>query len=504
MKLLNKSTLQQASADAGPNDKNINAGVGIVHLGFGAFHRAHQALITDTLLKEQGGDWKIVGVNNWRAAGKSFAETGVESQFSAQDNLYSVAVGQDESLSLNIVGAIEEVLYSNQVDKILDYMTRESVKVVTLTITEKGYCHFPATGRLNLAHPLIKHDLQHLDQPQSAIGFLVAAIKRRRALDIRPFTPLSCDNLLENGQVLKQVVLDFSQQLDPELHDWIEQNIAFPSSMVDRIVPQTSAEEITRVQEKLGLLDQCCVVTEPFLQWVIEDNFNNDRPAWEKCSIPNILLTADVVPFENMKLRLLNGTHSAMAYLGYLSGYQTISETIDDPLFKQFIRYLMDEEITPSLTVVGIDLNLYKDQLITRYQNSALKHRTWQIAMDGSQKIAPRFLQTIIYDLQHDISNPGLYLALAAWIKYVSGIDEQGETIDVRDPLSEIFAAIWSEHQHNRQQLVEHFLALDAIFPAILANHNGFKQGLVQALGQLLERGAKQSVYDFVGQRICH
>ncbi|WP_432460498.1 mannitol dehydrogenase family protein [Agarivorans sp. QJM3NY_25] len=493
---LNKSSMPSANAASKPTEQSMNAGVGMVHLGFGAFHRAHQALITDTLLKEHGGDWKIVGVCNWGAAGQSIEQTGLEASFANQDNLYTVAVGQDETLSLAIVGAVEQVLFSNQVDAILGYMTQPSVKVVSLTITEKGYCHHPATGRLNLEHPQIQHDLAHLDEPHTAIGFLVAALKKRREDKIAPFTPLSCDNLPHNGVVLQNIILDFAKQLDPKLHDWIAAEVSFPSTMVDRIVPQTSAADQLRVNQALGLEDQQSLVTEPFLQWVIEDKFCNERPAWEKTSIDNIIITDDVTPFEKMKLRLLNGTHSAMAYLGYLAGYQTINQTIQDEAYERFIRYLMDIEISPSLNVEGINLGHYKDSLIARYKNSALKHRTWQIAMDGSQKIPPRFLQTIAYGLQHNIETPGLYLALAAWMKYTRGVDERGAVIDVRDPMAEQFADIWLTNE-SVEEVVEAFLQLSAIFPPKLAKQAAFKANLLHALELLLEKGAKQSVYDF-------
>ncbi|WP_417882956.1 mannitol dehydrogenase family protein [Vibrio rumoiensis] len=495
---LNRVNLEHVTASSLPNQKNLNAKVGIVHLGFGAFHRAHQALITDVAMKEHGGDWKIVGVNNWRAAGKPESETGVEQEFSVQDNLYTVAVGQDDRVDLEVIGAVEEVLFSNQVEKILGYMTDENVKIVSLTITEKGYCHLPSTGHLDINNTLIQHDLQHIDQPHSAIGFLVSAIKTRKEKGIAPFTPLTCDNLPENGHVLKRVVLDFAQRLDPELASWIKENIHFPCSMVDRIVPQTTQDDIHKISKQLGAQDDCCVSTEPFLQWVIEDKFNNERPAWENTSIANIMLTDDVIPFENMKLRLLNGTHSSIAYLGYLAGYQTVSETMADQDFSTFIRYLMDKEISPSVNVKGIDLEAYKDQLIMRYQNTALQHRTWQIAMDGSQKLPQRFLQTIEYGFANDLNVSGLVLAVAAWMKYVSGVDEQAKAIDVRDPLKATFDDIWRTHGDSISDVVSAFLSLDSVFSTELAENSVFKTQLVDALCQLTAHGAKQSVQQFI------
>ncbi len=490
---LSQAYLSEANAAVKPNQKNKQANVGIVHLGFGAFHRAHQALITDAVIKEQGGDWKIVGVT-WSAVDL------VEDMI-AQDCLYSVGVGYNDQLDLNIVGSVETILNSQQIDQVLGYMCDPSVKVVSLTVTEKGYCHNPATGDLDLSHPLVQHDLENIDKPKSAIGFLVSAIRHRYLNGIPPFTPMTCDNLPENGHVLEKVVLQFAKQLDENLYHWMKDNIQFPCTMVDRIVPRTTDNDIERIEKALGVEDKACVMTEPFLQWVIEDKFVNDRPAWEKTSIANVQVTDDVVPFEEMKLRLLNGTHSTMAYLGYLSGYQTVAETIQDPNFKLFIRYLMDIEITPSIKIEGIDLNEYKNQLIERYENTALQHRTWQIAMDGTQKIPQRFLQTIRYSLDNDISIDGLCLALAGWMRYVSGVDEQEQEIDVQDPLKQQLAQVWQQAGSDLEKVVDGFLSLQSVFDKELASNPKFKATLLSALEKLFAEGAKSSVASFVVER---
>ncbi len=483
---LNLATLESVNAHIKPSAQSLNADVGIVHLGFGAFHRAHQALITDTVMREHGGDWKIVGV--------SWGRSGVEAQLAPQDNLYSVGVGYNDDLSIQVIGAIKEILTVKQTREVLDYMCSEKVKIVSLTVTEKGYCHQPSTGDLDLAHPLIQHDLTHLDAPQSAIGFIVSALNQRKQQGIAPFTPMSCDNLPENGQVLEKVVLQFAKAFDDDLHQWIKANVTFPCTMVDRIVPRTTDADVARLEQTLGVTDQGCVMTEPFLQWVIEDKFVNGRPQWEATSIDNIQITHNVVPFEEMKLRLLNGTHSAMAYLGYLAGYQTVADTIHDSDFHTFIRYLMDVEITPSIRIKEVDLDHYKDQLIERYQNRGLQHRTWQIAMDGSQKIPQRMLQTLAFAIEHQYSTPGIYLTLAAWIRYTSGQDEQGQAIDVQDPLADQFADIWHSAGNNYAQVVEQFLAMDNVFPAQLAAKHEVKQQLTEALEHIIKHGAKASI----------
>ncbi|MBD1577517.1 MULTISPECIES: mannitol dehydrogenase family protein [Vibrio] len=489
MNLLSNQNIAQANAKIKPNTQIQASTVGIVHLGFGAFHRAHQALITDTLMREIGGNWKIVGVN--------WGGIDVKSQLSPQDNLYTVGVGYNEDLTLHVVGSVDRIINSDESDEVLKYMHSSDVKVVSLTITEKGYCHNPANGHLNLEHPFIVHDLANLDKPKSAIGFLINAIQYRRNNNIAPFTPLTCDNLPENGHVLEQVVLDFAEAYDPELHTWIKANIKFPCTMVDRIVPRTTDDDVKKIEQVLGLVDHACVMTEPFLQWVIEDKFINERPAWDQTSISNIVFTDNVVPFEEMKLRLLNGTHSAIAYLGYLSGYQTVSETMNDDKFKTFVRYLMDTEISPSIHIEGIDLGAYKDSLIERYENAALQHRTWQIAMDGSQKIPQRWLETIQYGLDNNVQIKGLYLALAAWIKYASGIDEQGNDIDVQDPLKETFTDIWANNKES-ESLINAFLSIEQMFNKKIAANETFKSNLLSALNTLNEHGAKESVHQFV------
>ncbi|MFV0576625.1 MAG: mannitol dehydrogenase family protein [Vibrio sp.] len=492
MNLLSNQTLDKAQAGIKPNDLIRASKVGIVHLGFGAFHRAHQALITDTLMREKGGDWKIVGVN--------WGGIDVKGQLTPQDNLYTVGIGYNEDLDLHVIGSIDRIINSDEVEAVLGYMHSPEVKVVSLTITEKGYCHNPATGHLNLEHPFIQHDLKNLDKPQSAIGFLVNAIQYRRDNNIAPFTPLTCDNLPENGHVLEKVVHDFAKAYDADLYEWIKANIKFPCTMVDRIVPRTTEEDVKFIEKELGLVDNGCVMTEPFLQWVIEDKFINEKPAWDSTSIENVIFTDNVVPFEEMKLRLLNGTHSSIAYLGYLAGYKTVAETMADPKFSTFVRYLMDVEIEPSIHITGIDLNAYKDSLIERYENTALQHLTWQIAMDGSQKIPQRWLETIQYGLDNNVNIEGLYLAIAAWIKYVKGIDEQGEAIDVLDPLKQRYLDIWAAST-DAETLVDGFLAIEEIFSKKLAGNPQFKANVLAAYRKLDELGSKKAVHQFVSEK---
>jgi fructuronate reductase len=345
---------------------------------------------------------------------------------------------------------------------VLAAMAAPDVRIVSLTVTEKGYCHEPSTGRLDAGHPDVLHDLA-APLPRSAPGFLVRALAARRVAGLPPFTVLCCDNLPDNGRVVRGVVLDLAARIDPALADWIAAHARFPGTMVDRIVPATRPEDIERIATLTGLHDAAPVLHEPFRQWVVQDDFvPGTRP---DLAATGVQMVADVAPFEHMKLRMLNGTHSALAYLGYLAGHETIADTVADPAFAAFVRRLWAGEIIPALTPPpGVDLPAYADQLFARYANPAIRHRTWQIAMDGSQKLPQRILGTLATNLDAGRPSPGLMLALAAWVQYVSGSDLQGRPIDVRDPLAGTL-----QKAASSPDPVGAILSLRAIFPADLA-----------------------------------
>ena len=334
-------------------------GVGIVHLGLGAFFRAHGALYVAEAMRAAGGDWGIVGVSlvrpdqRDRLAPQGFAYTALE-------------LGPDGETP-QVVDVVEDVLVAPEdPEAVVARMADPDVRIVTLTVTEKGYCHDPATGRLNRDHPDIVHDLANPHAPRSAPGFLVRALDRRRAAGAAPFTVLTCDNLPDNGAMARGVVLELGRLVDPALADWIAAEGAFPSTMVDRIVPATKPEDIERVAALTGRLDLSPVLHEPFRQWVVEDHFvGGARP---DLGAVGVQLVADVRPFELMKLRMLNGTHSSLAYLGYLAGHETIADTVADPVFAGFVRRLWTREIIPTLAPPpGEDLGRYADALFARY-----------------------------------------------------------------------------------------------------------------------------------------
>ena len=456
-----------------------------VHLGFGAFHRAHQAVYADILATDHQSDWGYCEVNL----------IGGEQQIAdlnQQARLYTVAEMSADGWTTRVVGVATRALHA-QVDgleAVLDALCQPEVAIVSLTITEKGYCHSPASGELMLDHPLIAADLKNPQQPVSAVGVIVAALARRKAAGLRGFSVMSCDNMPENGHVTRNVVLAYARAVDATLMQWIEREVTFPSTMVDRIVPAVTPQTLQRIAELTGIDDPVAVACEPFRQWVIEDNFVAGRPEWEKAGAE---LVSDVLPFEEMKLRMLNGSHSFLAYLGYLAGYPLINICMEDENFRAAARALMLNEQAPTLRVQGVDLARYADSLIARYENTALAHRTWQIAMDGSQKLPQRMLDSVRWHLAHGTSWQLLALGVAGWMRYVDGVDEQGNTIEISDPLkAEIGAKVAQSEQGAAR--VQALLSLSAIFANDLPNNPAFVEGVTQAYLLLLEKGAKAAV----------
>ncbi|WP_425519566.1 mannitol dehydrogenase family protein [Thalassovita aquimarina] len=454
---------------------------GIIHLGLGAFFRAHVATYLADAIAESGGDWGVIGA--------SLQSPATRDKLAPQDNVYIAVELGPKDRDYRLMDLISDVVVAPEdPGHLIGLMAAPAIRLVTLTVTEKGYCHEPATGRLMTDHPVIAHDFAHPDSPRSAIGFLVSALDQRRRNGQRPFTMLSCDNLPENGRVLRGLVLEFAGALDPDLARWIETEARFPCCMVDRIVPATTEDDIAAVVEATGRLDLALVMHEPFRQWVIEDDFvDGDRP---NLAAAGAEMVADVSPFEAMKLRCLNGTHSTLAYLGYLAGHATIHDAVSDPVFERLCRRLWRDEIIPILIPPqGTDLTAYAEALLERYRNPAIRHATWQIAMDGSQKLPQRILGTIADNLRAERPCPALTLAVAGWMKYVSGYDEAGREIDVRDPLADRLRGIWQAHP-DPETRADAYLAQGTVF-GMLAGQPGFRADLARACAELDIYGAR-------------
>ncbi len=458
---------------------------GIVHLGLGAFFRAHGAIYTQEAMQASGGDWGIIGV--------SLQSPATRDALAPQGGAYTALELAPEGARPRRVEVISAVLVAPENPQaVLDALADPAVKIVSLTVTEKGYCHEPSSGALNRAHPDIAHDIAN-PLPRSAPGFLVRALQARRAAGLAPFTALSLDNLPHNGAVLRGVVLALAQEIDPALAAWIAAEGRFPASMVDRIVPATKPEDITRVAALTGLHDAAPVAHEPFRQWVIEESFvGGARPDWAAAGAQ---MVADVTPYEHMKLRMLNGTHSALAYLGYLAGHETIAATMADPVFAGFAERLWRDEIIPVLQPPpGADLAAYAQALARRYANPAIAHRTWQIAMDGSQKLPQRILATLAETFAAGrAAPPGLVLAVAGWMRYVGGVDEQGAAIEVKDPLAAQLRAA-SEAAGGAAAKVAALLSQGAVFsPAMAA---ALQAPVTAAYARLLALGARGAIQE--------
>ncbi len=458
----------------------------IVHLGFGAFHRAHQALFTDEIAGISESDWGYCEVN-------LFGGEELIKQLREQDHLYTVAEKGADKIDVKVIGSVVESLHStfDGAQAVLEKMAEPQVAIVSMTITEKGYCSDPATGVLDNTNPLIIHDLANPSAPRSAIGYIVEALRLRRDRGLAPFTVMSCDNVQENGHVARAAVMGYVQLLDQELAQWIESNVTFPCTMVDRIVPAATEDTLAEIADLLGVNDPCGIACEPFRQWVIEDNFVAGRPHW---NLAGAEFVEDVIPFEEMKLRMLNGSHSFLAYLGYLGGYDHISDTMTDSAYKNAAFHLMLEEQAPTLSMPeGANLKAYAELLINRFTNPSLKHRTWQIAMDGSQKLPPRMLNSVMSHLESGTSYKHLAMGIAGWMRYASGIDENEQPIEVLDPLAAELRSLCDKHGRDIS-VVKALMTIDSIFAPELASNSQFVKAIEEAYSQLITLGAKGAV----------
>lgn len=485
MSVLSNATLGQLPAAVGrPRYNRADVQTGIVHLGLGAFHRAHQAVYTEAVLAR--GDLR------WGITAASLRSPDTRDALGPQDGLYTLYVpgGAQE---LTVIGSVGHVLVAPEnPGALLDAMSAPATAIISLTVTEKAYCRDPATGALDEAHPDILHDLAHPEAPRSALGLLAVSIDRRRRAGFAPATLLCCDNLPANGQTLHRLLTRFAMLRSKDLGAFVANEIACPDTMVDRIVPATTDADRARVAEGLRLRDAWPVVAEPFTQWVIADHFPAGRPAWENAGAT---LVADVAPFEAMKLRLLNGSHSALAYLGYLAGCETIAETMRDAGLVRIVSRLMDDaEVTLDLPA-GTDVAGYKASLLERFRNPHLRHRTWQIAMDGSQKLPQRLLGTINDRLAAGLGIETHALAVAAWMRYVTGIDEHGQPIDVRDPMAAELASIAQAAGPVAERLAPALLDVTAIFGK-LGQDPCLRAPVMSALARLYAVGTRRALQD--------
>lgn len=426
---------------------------GIVHLGLGAFHRAHQALYTEAAVADGDNCWGIVGV--------SLRSKSVPGTLIPQDLLYSVLEREGQDAQARLVSVLRAALHApTQLDEVLHALADPETHVVTSTVSEKGYSVHSATGELDVDDEQIRHDLAHPEAPVSTIGLLFAGLRQRARG--AALTVLCCDNMANNGETLRKLVLQFAGLVDADVARHIERTVAFPSSMVDRIVPAATAESLDWAAQRLGVRDEAAIVCEPFSQWVIEDRFAGARPAWER---GGALLVSDVRPYQAMKLRLLNGTHSAIAYLGQLRDLETVSDAMRDPLVGPFARRLMTQDLRSTISAPdGYDVLAYCGQLLHRFENPSLAHRTQQIAMDGTQKVPVRWLPALRSSLHAGVELPHVERALAAWLHYLAAQrSDSGVPLTISDPGAATLGARLRA-AHNTHDVARAALAHTTVF----------------------------------------
>lgn len=468
---------------------------GIVHLGLGAFMRAHLAAFNDDALCA-GGD------PAWGISGVSLRHADTRDALAPQQGLYTLALRDADERCvprqlLRVIGSVRELLVAPQdpAAVLLRIASREA-RIVSLTVTEKGYCHHPASGALDLAHADIVHDLNHRDVPKSAVGLIVQGLALRRARGLGGLTLLSLDNLPANGRVLRGVVLAFAKARgDAALADWIAARCTFPCSMVDRIVPRTAEADRERIAAALGADDAWPVVAEPFIDWVLEDRFAAGRPDWP--GVRYVAAEADVAAWERLKLRMVNGAHSALAYLSVSAGWATVDAAMAQPTLRAYLDSMLCHEVEPTLTGLAVPPG-YRERLLQRFANPALAHRCLQIAMDGSQKVPQRLLATVRDRLEAGAPIAHLALALAGWLHFLRGQDETGRSYPINDPLAPALQELHrlSDARPDPRDRADHFTRFAPVF-GNLAGEPRLVEALAPALHSLRKHGVAATLAAF-------
>jgi mannitol 2-dehydrogenase len=457
---------------------------GVVHFGVGGFHRAHQAMYHDRLMNEGTAfDWGICGV------GVMAADRQMKLALEAQDGLYTVVLKHsDGTYEPRVVGSIVEYLFApGNPEAVIEKVAAESTRIVSLTVTEGGYNIHDATGEFDVANADVIHDLEPGSVPRTTFGLVVEALWRRRQYGHPPVTIMSCDNLQGNGHLAKRVFTAFARLRDPELGEWVEREVGFPNSMVDRITPATTDADRAEIRERFGLEDRWPVVCEPYAQWVLEDAFTAGRPPYEQAGVQ---LVSRVEPYELMKLRLLNGSHQALCYFAYLTGYRLVHEAAQDPLFRTFLMGFMDEEASPTLAPVpGVDLDGYKHLIIERFSNPEVRDTVARLCAQSSDRI-PKWLLPVIRDqlaIGGEIRRSAA--VVASWARYAEGVDEQGQPIEVVDRLRETL----TECARCQRDDPDAFIANRDVF-GDLVDDERFAGAYRSALGLLHQRGARATL----------
>ena len=455
----------------------------ILHLGVGGFHRAHMAYYTHELLQAGKSDWSINGVG-LTEHDRPMAET-----LKAQEGLYTLIARSAESEEPAVIGSITNYHFSPAGSRDLCRRAAdEDYRIISLTVTENGY-HYKGDERdLDFDDPVIAQDVSDPENPQSAVGFIFRVAQLRLASGRKLPTFLSCDNLPHNGSTLRKLVLQYGGRVDPETAATLEKEGCFPNCMVDRITPGTTDKERAYVRETLGIEDRWPVVCEDFIQWFIEENFSDGRPPWEEVGAA---LVPDVTPYELMKIRLLNGSHSALSYISYLLGYRHVDDAMADEEVRAFVERYM-REIEPAVgEVPGVDLREYQKKLVERFSNPAIRDQVLRLCEDGSRKIPNMMLEPMAELLSSGTSVTHGAFAIAAWIRFLQGSDEEGQTIPIKDPNAQIV----QEAARQCEDDVSPFINLDFVFPGRLRENSQFKEEVLSWFRRLRDEGARRSIH---------
>jgi mannitol 2-dehydrogenase len=483
MTALNQANLGSLSIPVPSYDRS-QVTVGIVHFGVGGFHRAHQAMYVDQLM-EQGKalDWGICGV------GVMSFDLKMKEAMHAQDCLYTlVEKAPDGSWEPRVIGSIVQYLYApDDPEAVIEKMADPATRIVSLTVTEGGYNFHPVTGEFDDTNPAVKADLAPGAVPATTFGLITEALVRRRSRGIEPFTVMSCDNIQGNGHMAQEVFTAFARLRDPELGEWVAGNVQFPNSMVDRITPVTTDEDRAQISERFAVEDAWPVVCEPFAQWALEDKFSLGRPPFEDVGVQ---VVPDVMPYELMKLRLLNASHQALCYFGYLAGYRLVHEVAQDQLFANFLLDYMNREATPTLAPVpGIDLDAYKLQLIERFSNAAVRDTVARLYARSSERI-PTWLVPVIRENLAAGRDVTLSAAVvASWARYAEGVDEQGEPIEIVDQLADTVQRLAAQQRDDPLAFVKN----RELF-GDLAGEPDFTEPYLNALNSLHSKGSRATL----------
>ncbi len=471
-----------------PRYDRQKVGQAMMHVGVGGFHRAHQALYTDDLLNQgEDSQWGFCGV------GLLKHDARIRDVMQSQDCLYTLVERSLAGDTARVIGSIVNFSFApDDSQKVIEQMASPATRILSLTITEGGY-YISSTGELDAQHPDLQRDLANPHEPSCAFGYILEALDRRRIRGLAPFTVMSCDNIQSNGEVAKKMLMAFAELRDPQLKNWMAENCLFPNSMVDRITPATTDEHRNLVKDKFGIDDGWPVMTESFKQWVIEDHFVQGRPKWE---LVGAQMTSDVLPYEKMKLRLLNASHQALCYIGMLLGYQLVHETMEDSDIRKLVEKMMDDEVTPILSEVpGVDLTEYKKTLIERFANPAIRDQLSRIGIYGSSGIPKFVLPTVEEQLKRGGPIKLLSFTVASWFRYLDGLDESGKEMPMLDPMAPKLRERAKAAGKDARQL----LGMREVFSEELANASAFANQVSDTLDSFYAEGARATLVKTIG-----